>query len=63
MSNHALWHRLRIDFKADRFRMSFNGEHLLAVQDSTFPDAGAVGLWAKADSVTLFDRVNYGALS
>jgi hypothetical protein len=25
-----------------------------------FPDAGKVGLWTKADSVTLFDEVTYG---
>jgi hypothetical protein len=56
-----VWHRLRIDFKADRFRISFNGEHLFEVQDSTFIDAGTVGLWTKADSVTLFDQVTYGA--
>jgi hypothetical protein len=56
-----VWHRLRIDFEADRFRVSFNGEHLFEVQDSTFIDAGKVGLWTKADSVTLFDQVTYGA--
>jgi hypothetical protein len=56
-----VWHRLRIDFKADRFRVSFNSEHLFEVQDSTFIDTGTVGLWTKADSVTLFDGVNYGA--
>ena len=56
-----VWHRLRIDFKADRFRVSFNGEPLFEVQDSTFLDAGTVGLWTKADSVTLFDQVTYGA--
>jgi len=27
---------------------------------STFVDAGKVGLWTKADSVTLFDQVTYG---
>jgi hypothetical protein len=56
-----VWHRLRIDFKADRFCVSFNSEHLFEVQDSTFIDAGTVGLWTKADSVTLFDQVTYGA--
>ena len=56
-----VWHRLRIDFEADRFRVSFNGEHLFEVQDSTFIDAGKVGLWTKADSVTLFAQVTYGA--
>src|SRR3979411_1287867 len=51
------WHSLRIDFKATRFKASFNGKQLLEVDDSTFSDAGKVGLWTKADSVTVFDQV------
>jgi hypothetical protein len=54
------WHSLRIDFSGSRFRVSFNGKHLFEVEDSTFADAGKVGLWTKADSVTLFDQVTYG---
>src|SRR5450432_1930520 len=54
------WHSLRIDFKASRFRVSFNGKQLFEVEDSTFTDAGKVGLWTKADSVTLFDQITYG---
>jgi hypothetical protein len=33
---------------------------LFEVEDSTFADAGMVGLWTKADSVTLFDEITYG---
>jgi hypothetical protein len=54
------WHSLRIDFKAARFSASFNGNQLFEVEDSTFTDAGKVGLWTKADSVTLFDQMAYG---
>ena len=54
------WHSLRIDFKASRFSVSFNGKQLFEVEDSTFADAGRVGLWTKADSVTLFDQVTCG---
>jgi hypothetical protein len=54
------WHSLRIDFKASRFSVSFNGKQLFEVNGSTFTDAGKVGLWTKADSVTLFDEVTYG---
>jgi len=54
------WHSLRIEFKAARFGASFNGKQLFGVEDSTFTDAGMVGLWTKADSVTLFDQVTYG---
>jgi len=38
------WHSLRIDFSGLRFRVSFNGEQLFEVEDSTFEDAGMVGL-------------------
>jgi hypothetical protein len=54
------WHSLRVDFKAARFSVSYDGRQLFEVEDSTFTDAGKVGLWTKADSVTLFDEVTYG---
>ena len=55
-----IWHSLRIDFSASRFRVSYNGKQLFEVEDSTFADAGKIGLWTKADSVTLFDQITYG---
>jgi len=55
-----IWHTLRVDFKASRFIASFNGKQLFEVEDATFTDAGKIGLWTKADSVTLFDEVTYG---
>jgi hypothetical protein len=54
-----IWHSLRIDFKGTRFTASFNGKQMFEVEDSTFTEAGKVGLWTKADSVTLFDEVKY----
>jgi hypothetical protein len=54
------WHALRLDFSGSRFRVTYNGKQLFEVEDSTFGDAGKVGLWTKADSVTLFDEVSYG---
>jgi hypothetical protein len=55
-----IWHSLRIDFKGTRFTASFNGKQMFEVEDSTFTGAGKVGLWTKADSVTLFDQIAYG---
>ena len=55
-----IWHSLRVDFSGSRFRVSFNGKQLFEVEDSTFADAGKVGLWTKADSVTLFDQITFG---
>ena len=54
------WHGLRVDFSGSRFRVLYNGKQLFEVEDSTFSDAGKVGLWTKADSVTLFDEIIYG---
>jgi hypothetical protein len=54
------WHRMRIDFKGARFTASYNGKQMFEVEDSTFTEAGMVGLWTKADSVTLFDEMTYG---
>jgi len=54
------WLTLRVEFKGSRFCVLYNGQQLFEVEDSTFPDAGKVGLWTKADSVTLFDEVTYG---
>jgi Domain of Unknown Function (DUF1080) len=54
------WHTLRVDFTGPRFKVTFNGKMLFEVEDATFPDAGMIGLWTKADSVTAFDGVAYG---
>jgi len=54
------WLLLRVDFNGSRFRVLYNGKQLFEVEDSTFSNAGKVGLWTKADSVTLFDEIVYG---
>jgi hypothetical protein len=56
------WLTLRVEFKGNRFRVLYNGRQLFEVEDSTFPASGKVGLWTKADSVTLFDEVTYGVV-
>jgi hypothetical protein len=54
------WHTLRIEFAGPRFNVSFNGKPLFTVEDAAFSEAGMVGLWTKADSVTLFSGFTYG---
>ena len=39
------WLGLRADFSGNRFRVLYNGKQLFEVEDSTFSDAGKVGLW------------------
>jgi hypothetical protein len=55
------WHTLRADFQANHFTVSVNGQKALEWDDETFKDAGKVGVWTKADSVTEFDDFTYGA--
>jgi hypothetical protein len=54
------WHTLRVEFAGKRFKVIVDGKPLFEVDDSTFPDGGKVGLWTKADSVTLFDDFSFG---
>jgi hypothetical protein len=55
------WHTLRVEFAGTRFKVRLNGKHLFEVEDTTFKDAGRVGLWTKADSVTVFDDFSHAA--
>ena len=54
------WHTLRVDFQGMHFTVTFDGKNAIDWEDRTFVDAGKVGLWTKADSVTLFDDFSYG---
>jgi hypothetical protein len=54
------WHSLRVDFQGKQFTVSFDGKKVIEADDDTFSKAGAVGVWTKADSVTLFDDFSYG---
>lgn len=55
------WHTLRVEFSGNTSKVFFNGKHLFDAEDATFKEAGKVGVWTKADSVTLFDDFNHGA--
>jgi hypothetical protein len=54
------WNTLRVDFSGALFTVSLNGAKLFDVEDRTFDGAGGVGVWTKADSVTLFDDFVWG---
>ena len=51
----AEWSTLRVLAKGSLFTVFLNGEKLYDVEDGAFKEAGKVGLWTKADSVTYFD--------
>lgn len=54
------WHSLRVDFQGSHFTVTFNGQKAIEWDDQTFKDAGKVGVWTKADSVTEFTQFAYG---
>jgi hypothetical protein len=51
------WHALAIEARGDHLQVFWEGKPVIDVHDSTFPDAGRVGVWTKADSVTHFDAL------
>jgi hypothetical protein len=55
------WHVLRVEFQESHFTVTLDGKKAIEWDDNTFKDAGKVGVWTKADSVTLFDDFTYGA--
>jgi hypothetical protein len=52
---------LRVNFSGKQFAVVFKGKELFTAEDETHKDAGKVGVWTKADRVTLFDDFSYGA--
>jgi hypothetical protein len=53
------WHTFRVDFSGKHFTVTCDGMKAIEWDDETFTDGGMVGLWTKADSVTLFDDFTY----
>ena len=49
------WHDYAVTVQGEQIRVSWDGATVIDVRDTVFPDAGRVGLWTKADSVTWFD--------
>jgi hypothetical protein len=49
------WHVLRIAMVGREITGYLDGKKLLIAEDSTFPDAGMIGLWSKADAQSYFD--------
>jgi hypothetical protein len=54
------WHTLRVDFAGNKFKVTFDGKSVIEASDDRIAEAGKVGVWTKADSVTLFDDFSYG---
>ncbi|MGH9856155.1 MAG: family 16 glycoside hydrolase, partial [Blastocatellia bacterium] len=55
------WSELRVTAKGALFAVYLNGQKLYEVEDGSFADAGKIGVWTKADSVTYFDDLKVAA--
>jgi hypothetical protein len=49
------WHTLRATMSGAKITCYLDGKKLLEAEDSTFREAGMVGLWSKADAQSYFD--------
>ncbi len=49
------WHGLRVEFSGTRIRVALDGKTYIETDDDHIVGVGAVGVWTKSDSVTLFD--------
>lgn len=51
----ASWHTVEVEMVGTHIECSFDGKKYLDVKDSTFEEAGKIGLWSKADAQSHFD--------
>ena len=54
------WHELRVIMEGTTLRCLLDDEPVLTVEDDKLGEAGAIGLWTKADAATLFDDLSVG---
>jgi hypothetical protein len=54
-------HTLRVEFTGKQIRVALDGKFYIEVDDGHIAGAGSIGVWTKADSVTLFDDFSFGA--
>jgi hypothetical protein len=55
------WHELRVEVVGNKITCYYDGNKRIEATDDTFKDAGKIGLWTKADSVTYFDDLRVAA--
>lgn len=54
------WHQLRVEFAGDRIAVALDGKRYIETTDTHLAGPGAVGVWTKADSVTVFKDFSFG---
>jgi hypothetical protein len=53
----GVWHTLAIEARGDKLKVIWNGKTIIETTDGTLSQAGKIGMWTKADSVTYFDAL------
>ena len=53
----GVWHTLALEARGDKLKVFWEGKPILEETDHTFTEAGKVGVWTKADSVTHFSAL------
>jgi len=52
----SVWHEIEVEHIGNKIEVEFDGKEVIEFEDSTFTEAGMVGLWVKADGRTEFDN-------
>jgi len=55
------WHEIKVESVGNKIICYYDGAKRIEATDETFKDAGKIGLWTKADSVTYFDDLKAAA--
>lgn len=56
------WYSLKIKMQGNKINCYFNDKLKLEATDDSFPGAGKIGLWTKADAVTYFDDLRVSGI-
>jgi hypothetical protein len=56
------WYNVKVIARGSEIKCLYNGENVFSASDDTFPQAGLIGFWSKADAVTLFDDLKLKVL-
>ena len=58
----GVWHELTVEAQGDHLLVFWDGQKIMEAHEQTFSQAGKVGVWTKADSVTYFDDLTVESL-
>jgi hypothetical protein len=56
------WHSLALEARGQHLRVIWEGQPIIEATDDTLREAGRIGVWTKADSVTHFDALTVSEL-